>query len=374
VEGLQNLRRQLRRDLRRDVGQLYVAVVGRGEDRSCRGDGVQCGWSGDAVERERRPRAPGGSGQHWRAGDHRDARADQHAEREHGTWSNNPTGFSYSWEDCGGSENNCTTISGATSSNYKLQASDVGSTVVAIVTAANAGGRTPTTSMPVGPVLPSAPANTKQPTISGTTQQGATLTVGNGTWSNNLTGFEYQWKVCSTSAATSCSSISGAVSSTYTPQTSDVGNFLSATVTASNAGRSASATTATIGGVLPAAPVDSTAPGISGTAQQGDTLTVTSGVWINNPTAYSYVWRGLHGSGTGCATISGATASTYTLQDSDVGNYVSVTVTASNTGGHTSVSTASVGLVLPPPPANTQLPVITGTAEQGDILSVSNGS
>jgi hypothetical protein len=292
-----------------------------------------------------------------------------------GTWSNNPTGFSYAWEDCGGSGTNCTTISGATSSSYKLQASDVGGTVVAIVTAANAGGRTAAPSVPVGPVLPSPPANTKQPAISGTAQQGATLTVGNGTWSNNPTEFRYQWKACSTSAATSCSTnISGATSSTYTPQASDVGNWLSATVTAANAGGSSSAATGTVGRILPAAPVDTTAPGISGTAQQGDTLTVTNGAWINNPTAYSYVWQDCSGSGTGCVTISGAAATTYTLQASDVGKYVSVTVTASNTGGHTSVNTASVGPVLPPPPANTELPAITGTAEQGDVLSVSSGS
>jgi hypothetical protein len=290
-----------------------------------------------------------------------------------GTWGNSPTGFSYAWADCDGSGNNCTTIVGATSNSYQLRAWDVGSTVISVVTASNSGGTTPATSAAVGPVLPPAPASTKQPTITGTAQQGATLAVSNGTWSNSPTDFSYQWTDCSDSGGTICSSINGATSSTYTLQASDVGEFVSATVTASNSGGQTPATTSTVGRVLPAAPVNTTAPGISGAAQQGHTLTVGTGAWSNNPTAYSYVWQDCATSGGGCATISGAVSSTYTLQASDVGKYVSVTVTASNSGGHTSVNAASVGPVLPPPPGNTQAPVITGTAEQGGILSVSNG-
>ena len=123
---------------------------------------------------------------------------------------------------------------------------------------------------------------------------------------------------------------------------------------------------AVVGPVLPAAPVDTTAPGIGGTAQQGNTLTVSNGVWSNNPTAFTYVWQNCNSSGTTCSAIAGATSSTYTLRASDVGKNVSVTVTASNSGGRTSVTTASVGPVLPPAPANTQLPVITGTGRAGE--------
>ena len=48
-----------------------------------------------------------------------------------GTWSNNPTGFGYVWEDCDSSGNNCTAITGASSNSYTLQASDVGDTIIA---------------------------------------------------------------------------------------------------------------------------------------------------------------------------------------------------------------------------------------------------
>jgi hypothetical protein len=290
-----------------------------------------------------------------------------------GGWTNGPTGFAYVWEDCDGSGNNCTAITGATSSTYTLQPTDVGSTIVASVSAANAGGQGSAMSSSVGPVLPSAPVNSVKPAITGTAQQGATLSVSNGTWSNNPTAFSYVWEDCN-SSGTACSPIADAKSSGYTVRASDVGSKVLAVVTASNAGGQNSATSGRVGPVLPAAPVDTTAPGISGTAQQGNTLTVSNGVWANNPTAFTYVWQDCNSSGTTCSPIAEATSNTYTLRALDVGKNVGVTVTASNSGGRTSVTTASVGPVLPPAPVNTQAPLITGTAEQGDALRVSNGT
>jgi hypothetical protein len=113
-----------------------------------------------------------------------------------------------------------------------------------------------------------------------------------------------------------------------------------------------------------------TAPGIAGTAQQGNKLTVSNGSWGNNPTSFAYAWQDCDSAGANCSSI-GTNSNTYTLKASDVERYVSVKVTASNSGGHAAVTTASVGPVLPPPPANTQLPVITPT--QG-TLSVNTGT
>jgi large repetitive protein len=293
-----------------------------------------------------------------------------------GSWSNSPSSYSYVWEDCDTSGNNCAAITGVTSSSYKLKASDVGDTVLAVVTATNAGGSTPVASAMTGPVLPPVPSNSRAPVISGTAQQGDTLSVtDNGTWSNAPSGYTYAWEDCSNSSGTSCSTIAGATSNLYTLQASDVGMYVNLIVTASNAGGSTPAASETLGLVLPAAPADTTAPGVSGTAQQGDTLTAGTGVWNNGPTHYTYAWQDCTGQGTGCSAIGGATSSTYTLQASDVGNYVSVTVTAYNSGGSTPVTSASLGPVLPPAPVNTQAPTISGTAEQGDTLKVSsNGS
>jgi hypothetical protein len=290
-----------------------------------------------------------------------------------GAWGNNPTAFAYGWQDCDGSGKNCVAIAGATSSSYTPQASDVGKTIVASVTASNGGGQASASSSRVGPVLPAAPVNSVKPVIAGTTQQGATLNVGTGTWSNNPTAFAYVWQKCN-SSATNCVAIADATSSSYIVQTSDVGSKILAVVTASNAGGQNAATSGSVGPVLPAAPVDTTAPGITGTTQQGNTLTVSNGAWNNNPTAFTYAWQDCGTSGATCSAIASATSTTYTLQGSDVGKYVSVTITASNSGGRTAVTTASVGPVLPPAPVNTQAPLITGTAEQGDTLSVSNGT
>ena len=63
-----------------------------------------------------------------------------------GSWTNNPTGFTYAWRDCDRSGNNCAVIGGAMSSSYALAAGDVGHTVRVVVTASNAGGSASATS------------------------------------------------------------------------------------------------------------------------------------------------------------------------------------------------------------------------------------
>ena len=290
-----------------------------------------------------------------------------------GTWSNDPTSFGYVWENCDSTGSNCTAISGASSNSYTPQASDVGDTIVAQVTASNAGGHTPATSASVGPVLPPAPQIGTTPAITGTAQQGVTLSVSSGTWSNDPTGFAYVWEDCD-SSGNNCSPITGATSSSYTLQPSDVGSTVAAQVTASNAGGQSSATSGRVGPVLPAAPAPGDPPVISGTAQQGKTLSVSNGTWGNNPTGFAYVWEECDGSGNNCSPITGATSSTYTLKASNVNSTIVASVKASNTGGQNSATSASVGPVLPAAPTVGANPVITGTAQQGNTLSVSNGT
>ena len=72
------------------------------------------------------------------------------------------------------------------------------------------------------------PANTMAPAITGTVKAGSTLTGTPGTWSNNPSGYRYQWSRDGTP-------IQGATSSTYKVQTSDQGLKLTVAVTASNA-------------------------------------------------------------------------------------------------------------------------------------------
>ena len=72
---------------------------------------------------------------------------------------------------------------------------------------------------------------------------GEVLTTTTGTWTNSPTGFAYQWQRCTTS----CMNIASATASSYTVQTADVGDTIDVIVTASNAGGSASQTSAPTG-------------------------------------------------------------------------------------------------------------------------------
>ena len=115
----------------------------------------------------------------------------------------------------------------------------------------------------------------------------------------------------------------------------------------------------------PAAPVNTSAPTISGTAQAGDTLSASNGSWSNSPTSYAYQWQDCT-SASSCSNISGATSSTYSPQSSDVAKTVDVVVTATNAGGSTPATSAQTGTVAADPPAkpaNTSAPTISGTAK-----------
>jgi hypothetical protein len=105
----------------------------------------------------------------------------------------------------------------------------------------------------------------------------------------------------------------------------------------------------------PAAPANTAVPAVSGTAQQGDTLTTSNGSWSGSPTSYAYAWEDCNSSGASCTKISNATASTYTLASSDVGDTIRSVVTASNASGSGSASSGQTAAVTssgssdPPP-------------------------
>jgi hypothetical protein len=118
------------------------------------------------------------------------------------------------------------------------------------------------------------------------------------------------------------------------------------------------------------------APSISGTDEQGQTLTGGRGEWSNSPSAYAEQWMLCGATGAGCTAISGATTSTYTLPSGAVGKTIRVQVTASNASGASSpaVSAASATVISDVPAITSFTPTsgvtgssvtITGTAFTG---------
>jgi hypothetical protein len=83
----------------------------------------------------------------------------------------------------------------------------------------------------------------------------------------------------------------------------------------------------------PGAPVATVAPAIGGAAQQGGTLTVSTGGWSGEPTAFAYQWRRCDAAGTACVDIAGANAASYAPTSADAGATIRILVVATNTVG-----------------------------------------
>ena len=122
-------------------------------------------------------------------------------------------------------------------------------------------------------------------------------------------------------------------------------------------------------------PVNTSLPTITGTLQTDDVLTATTGTWSGAPTSYSYRWKSSSTLGGVYTNTGSAPTSSYTLQDSDIGDYFIVEVTATNiNGGGTPVTSNPVGPVTDMP--NNPTPTLSSptSTNTGFTFSINNYS
>jgi hypothetical protein len=155
-----------------------------------------------------------------------------------GSWTNSPASFAYQWLRCNAAGAKCAAIPAAVAPTYLLGEGDLATTLRVSVVAIGAGGDSaPATSAQTAVVtrrVGEAPVNLAPPAISGVAEQGQTLSVSAGTWSNSPTFFEYGWLRCNRRGK-ACVPIAGANAASYVLAPADVGSTLRASVIASNA-------------------------------------------------------------------------------------------------------------------------------------------
>ncbi|HKP19223.1 MAG TPA: GDSL-type esterase/lipase family protein [Gaiellaceae bacterium] len=101
----------------------------------------------------------------------------------------------------------------------------------------------------------------------------------------------------------------------------------------------------------PGPPANTGLPVIFGPAQDGRTLSASTGSWSGLPTSYTYQWRRCNFAGASCVDLAGQTSSAYHATSADIGSTLRVAVTATNaqgTGTATSGATAGVVQAVPP--------------------------
>lgn len=231
------------------------------------------------------------------------------------------------------------TLNQAGSGTISISGLTTGQTYTFTVTATNGiGTSSPSSASNPLVVGGTAPFNTVAPAVTGTAQVRQTLSCSTGTWSNSPTSYAYQWQFGTTN-------ISGATSNTYVVDAAYVGSTIRCIVTATNAGGSISANSNSTSAVIANVPLAPTIGTATATSSSTANVTFTApssngGATITTYTATSSpggITGTLSQSGSGTISVSGLTAGTaYTF-----------TVTATNSAGTSSASSASNSITTP---------------------------
>jgi CSLREA domain-containing protein len=265
--------------------------------------------------------------------------------------------FSYQWQRDG------VDIGGATGSTYTLGDADVGTNIRVVVSYTDGRSTAESlTSATVGPVANVNDAPTGAPVVTGTPTEDQVLSADTGSMADadGLGVFSYQWQRDGLN-------IAGATSSTYTLGEADVGTTVRVVVSYTDGrGTAESLTSAAVG---PVANVNDTPSGVlvvNGTPTEDQVLTAhtTSIADADGLGAFSHQWQrdGLN--------IAGATSSTYTLGDADVGTNIRVVVSyIDGRGTAESLTSAAVGPVANVNDAPSGVLVVNGTPTEDQVLT-----
>src|SRR5207247_1667239 len=181
------------------------------------------------------------------------------------------------------------------------------------------------------------------PVISGTAQEGQTLTATAAVANDSDATVAYQWQQ---NIAGTWTNISGASSLSYIVTEANEGNALRIVATSSDGdGSGTSANSAATGAVQDSLDLSASLTGLTGgNAVQGTAMSVTSitdgGAAVGS--GVTYQWQ--INSGSGFVNISGATNSSYTPSGSDEDKRLQVVVTYADAAGNES-TTLSAGTV-----------------------------
>ena len=289
-----------------------------------------------------------------------------------GTWSPAATSYTYQWQRSTNGGSTWTSIASATHSTYVTIAADASAYERVVVTAANALGSGTSTSAQVGPVS-GAPYETAAPVITGNTYQGQRLTATLGGWSPAGTSYAYQWQR-SYDGGSTWVSVWSMTASSYVLENSDVGQKVRVQVAATNAYGTTYAWTVVSSAIGNGVPASVVAPGISGTASRGFTLTAGTGTWNPAPTSYSYQWQRSTDGGSTWSSISGATGASYVPGVADETAKLRAQVTGTNAYGHATATSVVTAAIKASPPLGASLPTISGVAKVGTRLVAGTGT
>lgn len=210
------------------------------------------------------------------------------------------------------------------------------------------------------------PTKRSDPSVSGTPQEGQTLSGRTGQWllADGLActdcKFRYTWQRCAADAS-GCADVPGRTGFSYTLTAADVGaririvewifkhdcsewNYSNMTQECRDVEKNG---TSALTAVVQSKPVTtaqaSAPPTLAGLAMEDESLQATGGTWTGPGTiTKAFFWQRCNAVGEGCGTILGANGATYRLTSDDVGSRIRVIETASNEGGTAqAVSTVS---------------------------------